>query len=99
MVAYTGIETVANLGGETRHPGIKIPRTVLLVFVTVMVLYTLLSMTALSAYPVHQFDNHWVTELTQRFLNDPIMGITHAFPESIRHFLSFWVAILGSNHI
>jgi APA family basic amino acid/polyamine antiporter len=95
MVAYTGIETVANLGSETRQPGKNIPRTVFLVFATVLVLYTLLSMTALSAYPVHQFDNHWVTELTTRFLNDPIMGIVYAFPENIKHILSFWVAILA----
>ena len=95
MVAYTGIETVANLGSETRRPAKTIPRTVLLVFGTVLFLYTFLSMTALSAYPIHQFDNQWVTELTQRFLNDPILGITYAFPESIRHILSFWVAILA----
>ena len=95
MVGYTGIETVANLGSETRQPGTKIPRTVILVFVTVFVLYTLLSMTALSAYPVYEFNNQWVTDLTQRFLNDPIMGITQAFPESIRHYLSFWVAFLA----
>ena len=95
MVAYTGIETVANLGSETRQPGIKIPRTVLLVFATVLVLYTLLSMTALSAYPVYQFGNQWVTDLTQRFLNDPIMGITHAFPDTIKQYLSFWVAFLA----
>ena len=51
MVAYTGIESLANLGSETRKPARAIPRTVLLVFVTVMVLYAFLSMTALSAYP------------------------------------------------
>jgi APA family basic amino acid/polyamine antiporter len=95
MVAYTGIETVANLGSEARQPSKNIPRTVLLVFATVFVLYTLLSMTALSAYPVYQFNNHWVTDLTQQFLNNPIMGITYALPESIRHFLSFWVAFLA----
>ncbi len=95
MVAYTGIETVANLGSETRRPGKTIPRTVLLVFGTVLFLYTFLSMTALSAYPVHQFDNQWVTELTQRFLNDPIMGIARALPGNIQHYLSFWVALLA----
>ena len=96
MVAYTGIETVANLGSETRNPGKSIPRAVLLVFLTVIVLYALLSMTALSAYPVHQAtDGSWVTDLTQRFLQDPILGIAHAMPEGIRTILSFWVAILA----
>lgn len=95
MVAYTGIETVANLGSESRNPSKQIPRTVLLVFATVIVLYSLLSMTALSAYPVHQFDNHWVTDLTQRFLEDPIMGIAYAMPAAVKEILSFWVAILA----
>ena len=95
MVAYTGIETVSNLAGESRNPGKDLLRTVLLVFATVIVLYSLLSMTALSAYPVHQIDNHWVTELTQRFLKDPIMGIAYAMPAAIKEILSFWVAILA----
>jgi len=95
MVAYTGIETVANLGSEARHPSKQIPRTVLLVFATVIVLYSLLSMTALSAYPVHQFDNHWVSDLTERFLQDPIMGIAYAMPGAVKEILSFWVAILA----
>jgi APA family basic amino acid/polyamine antiporter len=96
MIAYTGIETVANLGSEAREPEKSIPRAVLLVFVTVIVLYSFLSMTALSAYPVYQAaDGHWVTDLTQRFLEDPIMGIANVLPEIIRPFLSYWVAILA----
>ena len=95
MVAYTGIETVANLGSESRNPSKQIPRTVLLVFATVIVLYSLLSMTALSAYPVHQIDNHWVSDLTQRFLQDPIMGIAYAMPAAVKGILSFWVAMLA----
>jgi APA family basic amino acid/polyamine antiporter len=96
MIAYTGIETVSNLGSETRNPGRSIPRAVLLVFITVFVLWALLSMAALSAYPVHQMaDGQWVTELTQRFLHDPILGIANVMPESIRPVLSFWVAFLA----
>jgi basic amino acid/polyamine antiporter, APA family len=96
MIAYTGIETVANLGSETRNPEKSIPRAVFLVFIVVIALYSLLSMTALSAYPVHQAtDGTWVTDLTQRFLEDPIMGIAMALPVAIRPFLSFWVALLA----
>ncbi len=95
MVAYTGIETVANLGAETRKPGRNIPRAVLLVFATVIALYALLSMTALSAYPVHQNANgQWVTGLTN-YLADPIMGIVYSMPSAIQHVLGFWVAILA----
>jgi APA family basic amino acid/polyamine antiporter len=96
MVAYTGIETVSNLGSEARRPEKSIPRAVLLVFVAVMALYSLLSMTALSAYPVHQAANGaWVTDLTQRYLQDPIMGIANIMPMAIRPVLSFWVAFLA----
>ena len=97
MVAYTGIETVANLGSETRNPGKNIPRAVMLVFAAVIMMYAFLSMTALSAYPVYQApDGKWVTDLTQKFLEDPIMGITYAMPGFIPYFLGFWVALLAA---
>jgi APA family basic amino acid/polyamine antiporter len=96
MIAYTGIETVSNLGSETKNPGKSIPRAVILVFITVFILWTLLSMAALSAYPVYQTANgQWLTDLTQRFLNDPILGIANVLPVSIRPILSFWVAFLA----
>ncbi len=96
MIAYTGIETVSNLGSETKNPGKSIPRAVILVFITVFILWALLSMAALSAYPVYQgADGQWVTDLTQRFLNDPILGIANVMPEVIRPVLSFWVAFLA----
>jgi APA family basic amino acid/polyamine antiporter len=96
MIAYTGIETVSNLGSETKNPGKSIPRAVILVFITVFVLWALLSMAALSAYPVYQgADGQWVTDLTQRFLNDPILGIANVLPVAIRPVLSFWVAFLA----
>jgi APA family basic amino acid/polyamine antiporter len=96
MIAYTGIETVSNLGSEARAPEKSIPRAVLLVFVVVIVLYAFLSMTALSAYPVYQnADGQWVTDLTQKFLQDPIMGIANVMPIAIRPLMSFWVAFLA----
>ena len=96
MVAYTGIETVSNLGSETKNPGKSIPRAVILVFITVFVLWSVLSMAALSAYPVYQGpDGQWITELTQRYLNDPILGIANVLPVAIRPVLSFWVAFLA----
>jgi APA family basic amino acid/polyamine antiporter len=96
MIAYTGIETVSNLGSETKNPGKSIPRAVILVFITVFVLWTLLSSAALSAYPIYQAtDGQWITDLTQRFLNDPILGIANVMPESIRPVLGFWVAFLA----
>ncbi|MGD1119567.1 MAG: APC family permease [Dehalococcoidales bacterium] len=96
MVAYTGIETVSNLGSEAKDPGKSIPRAVIFVFITVFILWAVLSMAALSAYPVHQAANGtWVTDLTQKYLHDPILGIAYVMPVSIRHVLSFWVAFLA----
>jgi APA family basic amino acid/polyamine antiporter len=96
MIAYTGIETVSNLGSETRSPGTSIPRAVILVFLAVFVLWTMLSMAGMSAYPVHQApDGRWVTDLTVRYLHDPILGIAAVMPEAIRPVLSFWVAFLA----
>jgi basic amino acid/polyamine antiporter, APA family len=97
MVAFTGIETIANLGSETRDPVKSIPKAVMLVFFTVIVLYSLLSMTALSAYPVYQApDGKWVTDLTQKFLEDPIMGIAYAMPGILPLILGFWVSLLAA---
>jgi len=96
MVAYTGIETVSNLGSEARRPEKDIPRAVIMVFFVVLSLWALLSMTALSAYPVYQnAQGQWVTDLTQRFLNDPILGIVNAMPLYIRPALSFFVVFLA----
>jgi APA family basic amino acid/polyamine antiporter len=96
MVAYTGIETVANLGNEAKDPGKNIPRAVMLVFFVVIALYALLSMTALSAYPVYQGpDSNWVTNLTVEHLDDPILGLVHAMPHAIQPILGCWVAILA----
>jgi basic amino acid/polyamine antiporter, APA family len=96
MVAFTGIETVANLGGETKNPAKSMPRAVIMVFITVLILYALLSMTALSAYPVHQVEGgRWVTDLTQKYLQDPILGIVYAMPANIQSIMGFWVAILA----
>ena len=96
MVAFTGIESIANLGSETREPSKTIPRAVILVFFTVIALYAFLSMTALSAYPVKQdpTSGQWVTGLSEH-LADPVMAITYAMPASIQHVMSFWVAILA----
>jgi len=96
MVAYTGIETVANLGSESRRPEKSIPWAVILVFFVVITLWTLLSMSALSAYPVYQnADGQWVTDLTQKYLHDPILGIVNVMPLSIRPVLSFFVVFLA----
>ncbi|MBI4295621.1 MAG: APC family permease [Chloroflexi bacterium] len=96
MMGYTGIETIANLGGETRQAGKNVPRTVVLVFAIVLLFYVVFSMTGLSAYPVHQTPGgEWVTGLSEQYLEDPMVGIVKGMPGNIQPILSFGVAILA----
>ncbi|GAG50906.1 unnamed protein product, partial [marine sediment metagenome] len=82
MIAYTGIETVSNLAEETRNPGKNVPRAVLLTFGTVMIMYTLIPMVALSALPVEaQADGTYMTQLGEEFIEDPVLGIVKQFED------------------
>ena len=51
MLAYTGLETVANLAEETRRPGRDLPRSVFGAIGLVVVLYIAIAVVALSAFP------------------------------------------------
>lgn len=97
MIAYTGIETVANLAEETRNPAKNIPRAVLSVFVAVLVMYSLIPAVALSAMPVFQKpDGSYATELSERFINDPVLGIVDKLPDLYQATLEVWVGILAA---
>ncbi|MCL4459554.1 MAG: APC family permease [Chloroflexi bacterium] len=97
MIAYTGIETVSNLAEESRNPGRDIPRSVNLVFVAVLGMYSFISVVALSAMPVmQQPDGGWSTELGTRWLQDPVMGIVHHLPAGFSAVLGAWVGILAA---
>ena len=52
MLAYTGLETVANYASETREPGKALPRGLFAGLGTVVVVSALLAVIGLSAYPV-----------------------------------------------
>jgi basic amino acid/polyamine antiporter, APA family len=79
MIAYTGIETVSNLAEEAREPRRSIPGSIRLVAVAVFAIYFTLPLVALSALPVHQVGDHYVTRLGLNppagFKNDPVLGI------------------------
>src|SRR5207248_2676022 len=51
MLAYTGLETVANYAEEARRPGRDLPRSLFSAIVVVVVLYVLIALVALSAFP------------------------------------------------
>jgi APA family basic amino acid/polyamine antiporter len=88
MLAYTGIETVANMAEESRDPGVQVPKAVNLVVLAVLGVYAGISVVALSALPVlhhaagyspalHATYAHagYATELGKYFENDPVLGI------------------------
>ncbi len=88
MLAYTGIETVANMAEESRDPGRQVPKAVNLVVLAVLGVYAGISVVALSALPVVHHGVGYSPELKQTFSspgyatslggffeNDPILGV------------------------
>ncbi len=71
MLAYTGLETVANLAEEARRPGRDLPRSLFGGLGTVVVLYVLIALVALSALPAHNGESALGT--TWKFA--PVLGI------------------------
>jgi APA family basic amino acid/polyamine antiporter len=53
MLAYTGLETVANLAAETREPGRTLPRSLFVGIGAAVAVSFVISLVALSAYPAH----------------------------------------------
>jgi APA family basic amino acid/polyamine antiporter len=70
MLAYTGLETVANLSEEVRRPGRDLPRSVFSAIGLVVVLYAAIAVVGLSAFPA---DNG--TALGGSWVKAPLMGI------------------------
>jgi len=86
MVAYIGIESIAQLAGEARHPNRTVPRAMLSAMVTLFILYFGISTIALTALSPQ--------ELTTMYLEDPIAGIAASMPFG-RQYLAPWVGLLG----
>jgi len=87
MVAYTGIESIAQLGGETQNPKRKLPRAILAVMGVLIPLYLGIAVVALSALTPQV--------LSTTYLEDPIEGIVAAFP-IFGTILKPWVGILAA---
>ncbi len=70
MLAYTGLETVANLSEEVRRPGRDLPRSVFSAIGLVVLLYAAIAVVALSAFPAENG-----TALGGAWVKAPLMGI------------------------
>ena len=75
MLAYTGLETVANLAEETREPGRVLPRSLFSSIGLVVIMTVLIAIVALSAFPAEDGS----TDLADDWLQAPIVGIVTAF--------------------
>jgi APA family basic amino acid/polyamine antiporter len=95
MLAYTGLETVANLAEETRRPGRDLPRSLFGAIGLVVVLYVAMAVVALSAFPA----THG-TELGSNWLRSPLMGIVSRIrdhvPDAIGIPLQVYVGLSGA---
>jgi APA family basic amino acid/polyamine antiporter len=96
MLAYTGLETVANLAEEAREPGRDLPRSVFSAIGLVVVIYVLIALVALSAFPAQ----NGKTALGTVWLRAPLMGIVDALrgplPDALATALRVYVGLTGA---
>ena len=83
LLAYTGLETVANFAEETRQPGRNLPRSLFAGIGLVVVVTVLIALVALSAFPAP----HGTTKLGTTWQRAPLMGVVYALGPHI----AFWV--------
>jgi APA family basic amino acid/polyamine antiporter len=86
MVAYTGIESMAQMGSESKKPEKTVPRAMWIVTVVLIASYLGLSIVALSA--MHP------NALATTYVDDPVAGITTKLPY-IGKWMSSWIGLLG----
>ncbi|HET6945416.1 MAG TPA: universal stress protein [Gaiellaceae bacterium] len=96
MLAYTGLETVANYAEEVRRPGRDLPRSLFSAISLVVVIYVLLALVGLSAYPAP----NGTTELGTDWLRAPLMGIVAALqahlPDVFGKMVRVYVGLTGT---
>ena len=96
MLAYTGLETVANLAEETRRPGVQLPKSLFGGIGAVVVVYVGIAVVGLMAFPVRG----GTTELGTIWEEAPLMGIVAALdphlPEWLHVPLRIYVGLSGA---
>jgi APA family basic amino acid/polyamine antiporter len=96
MLAYTGLETVANLAEETRRPGVQLPKSLFGGIGTVVVVYVGIAVVGLMAFPVRD----GTTALGTTWAEAPLMGIVAALdphlPEWLHVPLRVYVGLSGA---
>jgi APA family basic amino acid/polyamine antiporter len=93
MLAYTGLETVANMAEEARRPGVDLPRSLFVAIGTVVTLYIAIAVVALSAFPGPE------SRLGTDWLRAPLVGVATEIgghlPDPLGGVLRFFVGVSG----
>lgn len=87
MVAYTGIESIAQLGAESRKPARTVPRAIIITMFVLVAMYLGISTVGLSVISA--------TDLGLKYTQDPIAGIVGHLPIGGAMLLP-WVAVLAA---
>jgi APA family basic amino acid/polyamine antiporter len=82
MLAYTGLETVANLAEEVRRPGRDLPRSLFSAIGLVVVLYVAIAVVGLSAFPAEHG-----TLLGSNWIRAPLVGIVTQIREQVPSYI------------
>jgi basic amino acid/polyamine antiporter, APA family len=94
MLAFTGLETVANYAAETRRPGIDLPRSLFGGIATVITVYVAIAVVAISAFPGAN------TQLGTRWIRSPLLGVAQRIgselPWGLGGALRFYVGATGA---
>ncbi len=85
-IAFTSVESASGLAGEVQAGRGALRRLVLSGAATVLVTYVGISLVGIAAFPVHGGQ----TELGERYLNDPVIGIvSRLHPSWLEHALRY----------
>jgi basic amino acid/polyamine antiporter, APA family len=102
MLAYTGLETVANLAAETREPGRTLPRSLFVGIGTVVLISAAIGAIGMAAYPAHANPDGpggYGTRLGLRWARAPLVGIAVAFhghlPSAVVDALRVFIGVTG----
>ena len=95
MLAYTGLETAANLAQEAREPGRTLPRSLFSAIGLVVLVTVAIAAIGMSAYPA----TNGQTALGDQWLEAPLVGIAAAFdgelPSAVVDVLRLAVGVSG----
>ena len=87
-IAYTGIETMSQMAEETRQPEKRVPRALIMMIVTVLVIFAGISLVSLLAMTPSELATEWS--------RDPVAGIAANLPIAlISNILKPLIAILA----